>query len=408
MTRSCTFRTDPGTYDEDEVFKGAAAVAAHGWKIVKLHGLNDDCSCTCGKAACGTPGKHPVGSAWPERATSDEDAIASWFEPDRRVNVGVLLGQASGIIDVECDSPEAEAAARRYGLDAIDTPCYLSSRGIHRLFQWQPEFPDQAVVKVDGIEVRLGGGGSAAQSVIPPSMHRSGTMYAWLPGKSPDDIQPARLPGDFQKAMLDKKRSTGCAAQAVALTGSGATVSPGGRHQYLLGEASHLAFREPDLDSEESCLRIINILLGLNATKCNPPKDRSEVERIARDEIEFYRQAREVGRPDLRSTDPDAQTLVRTPRDPWVFYGLEKRERHWLPGNWRLVVVHSDPKHFRLVIPNPAGGEPFAVVLTPDEYSSPQKVANRILAFTGLINVCDPTPMAWAKAWAGYTDNGVC
>ncbi|NQW46399.1 MAG: bifunctional DNA primase/polymerase [Planctomycetes bacterium] len=406
MTSSIELGTDPSTYDADVVFKGAAAVAARGWKVVRLYGLDEDRTCECGRASCPTPGKHPVGFGWPEQATSDEETIAAWCEGDERINVGLLLGQSSGVIDVECDSPEAEVAARGYGLDRIETPSYRSSRGVHRLFQWEPGFPDQAVVKVDGVEVRLGSGGSAAQSVIPPSMHRSGVRYTWLPGKSPEDLPPARLPDGFRRAMLEQGRSKGCAQQAVALTASGEPVSPGGRHAYLLGEASYLAFREPDLNSEVSCSRIVNILHGLNETKCKPPKDKSEVEQIARDQIEFYRRAREAGRPELRSTDPHAETLARTHRDPWVFYGLEKRDGLWFPGKWRLVVVHGDPKHYRLMIPNPAGVETFSVILTPDEYLSPQKVANRILASTGLINVCDPTPAAWAKVWSGFSKQG--
>ena len=401
MKSSCELGADSSTYDADVVFKGAAAVAARGWKVVRLYGLNEDRTCTCGWASCSTPGKHPIGLVWQEHATSDEETIAAWCEGDERINVGLLLGPSSGVIDVECDSPEAEVAAKGYGLDLIETPSYRSSRGVHRLFQWESGLPDKAVVKVDGVEVRLGGGGSAAQSVIPPSMHRSGVRYAWLPGKSPEDIPPARLPDRFRRAMLEPERSKGCAQQAVALTASGEPVSPGGRHQYLLGEASYLAFHEPDLNSEPSCSRILNLLQSLNETRCKPPKDRSEVEQIARDQIEFYRRARGAGRPELRSTDPRAETLARTHRDPWVFYGLEKRDGFWFPGKWRLVVVHSDPKHFRLEIPNPAGGEPFGVILAPDEYLSPQKVANRILASTGSINVCDPTPAAWAKAWSG-------
>jgi hypothetical protein len=102
-------------YRAQEVFQSAAAVAGKGWKIVKLHGVKDDATCTCHKGSeCPTPGKHPAGGAdWQSRATSDEDQISDWFDysdenESHRVNVGVRLGKTSGIIDVEVDGPEAE------------------------------------------------------------------------------------------------------------------------------------------------------------------------------------------------------------------------------------------------------------------------------------------------------------
>jgi hypothetical protein len=110
-------------YNPDAMFKAAAEIATRGWKVVRLWGLNPYGSCTCGKSKGSTPGKHPHGGAgWPERATSDESVIAAWFEGERPVNVGLLLGSQSGVIDVECDSPEAEEALRLFGLHEIDTP----------------------------------------------------------------------------------------------------------------------------------------------------------------------------------------------------------------------------------------------------------------------------------------------
>jgi hypothetical protein len=60
------------------------------------------------------------------------------------------------------------------------------------------------VVKVNGIEVRLGG--NAGQSVSPPSRHRSGVQYQWLPGMSPSDVDVARLPKAFKQAMFAENK----------------------------------------------------------------------------------------------------------------------------------------------------------------------------------------------------------
>ena len=86
----------------DRTFKEAAGLAAKGWKLVRLFGVTADGRCTCGKPGCATPGKHPEGGPeWQHRATDDEQTIASWFDSEEPVNIGVRLGAASGVVDVE-------------------------------------------------------------------------------------------------------------------------------------------------------------------------------------------------------------------------------------------------------------------------------------------------------------------
>jgi hypothetical protein len=65
--------------------------------------------------------------------------------------------------------------------------------------------------------------------------------------------------------------------------------------------------------------------------------------------------------------------------------------------------VNSDPRVYRLVIPNPAGGRPYDVPLSSDEFQSGAKVASKILDVTGTMNMNDPTRDVWAKAWSGYS-----
>jgi hypothetical protein len=392
------------TISADKAFKEAAGLAARGWKLVRLHDVTESGRCTCGKPDCPTPGKHPSAKfGWQHQATDDEEAIAIWFESDKPVNVGVLLGAASGVIDVEFDSPEAEAVLRKFGLDRIDTPAYSSGRGVHRIFRYEPWMPDAGVVKIDGLEVRIGGGGKASQSVIPPSWHKTGKQYSWLPGRSPEDVEPARLPEAFKAAILaDGKPGSGCVSRAREAMAGQEPIREGGRHDFLLGVASDLAFNERNLDAEGVEQRLFGLVQGMNVTRCSPPKGQDEVARIVADQIAFYKESRAAGRGDLRSDDPQARRIITASKDRWVTFGLENNGGRWSPGQWRLVVVHSDPRHYRLVIPNPGGSEPFAVTLTADEYQNPDKVARRVMEATGIINLLDPTRAKWVKVWAGY------
>ena len=133
--------------------------------------------------------KRPLGAAWQTKATNDLEVVAGWIERDRS-NVGLLLGPASGVIDVEFDTPGGREQLAALGLLDIPTPTWRSARGEHRLFRWADWMPAAAVVHVDELEVRIGG--RAAQSVLPPSRHPSGSVYEWI--VRPGDVPVSAFP----------------------------------------------------------------------------------------------------------------------------------------------------------------------------------------------------------------------
>ena len=79
--------------------------------------------------------KRPIGAAWQTKATNDIEVVAGWLKRDRS-NVGLLLGPASGVIDVEYDTPGGREQLAALGLLDIQTPTWRSARGEHRLFRW--------------------------------------------------------------------------------------------------------------------------------------------------------------------------------------------------------------------------------------------------------------------------------
>lgn len=135
--------------------------------------------------------KRPLGAAWQHKATADLDAVAGWLRAG--ANVGLLLGPASGVVDVEYDAWPGIEDLAAYGLTDIATPRWRSSRGEHRLFRWEPWMPQSAVVRVGLLEIRIGG--RAAQSVLPPSIHPDGTAYEWI--VSPQECPVAAFPREL-------------------------------------------------------------------------------------------------------------------------------------------------------------------------------------------------------------------
>lgn len=145
--------------------------------------------CRFVRLACGE--KRPIGAAWQTRSTAIVADVAGWLT--RGANVGLLLGPASGVVDVEFDTPAGLEQLAAFGVLDIRTPTWRSARGEHRLFRWEPWMPPAAVVKVEALEVRLGG--RAAQSVLPPSRHPAGDRYEWIlpPSAAPIAGFPAQL-----------------------------------------------------------------------------------------------------------------------------------------------------------------------------------------------------------------------
>ena len=135
--------------------------------------------------------KRPAGAGWQHKSTDDLEAVAAWLAA--RSNVGILLGPASGVVDVEYDDPAGREQLAAFGVLDIPTPTWRSARGEHRLFRWEDWMPASAAIKADDIEIRLGG--RAAQSVLPPSRHPTGMAYEWI-------IDPATPIAAFPAQLL--------------------------------------------------------------------------------------------------------------------------------------------------------------------------------------------------------------
>ena len=119
-----------------------------------------------------------VGGGWPNHCLTANE-VADLFKTNPAANIGLLLGPVSGIIDLECDSPEAEQTFKRLFPNGVATGCYQSKRGRHYLFRWDDRLSDlPSVIKWQGLEFRLGSTG-AIQSLIPPSSV-DGSKREWV------------------------------------------------------------------------------------------------------------------------------------------------------------------------------------------------------------------------------------
>lgn len=141
-----------------ELIEAAVAYGSLGWHVVPVLG------------------KVPQGSAWQTKATTSPTAEL-FAGAD---GVGVLLGEVSGLVDVECDSEEATDTLFSLLRGEIpETPTFASTRGKHYLFRWRDGLPEKAVFKINGLEFRVGN--ESAQSVFPPSPGRTWEIDPTVP-----------------------------------------------------------------------------------------------------------------------------------------------------------------------------------------------------------------------------------
>lgn len=396
----------------EDLFKSAAGYAARGWRSLRIYGLRADektCACHLG-ASCGTPGKHPVDSRWQEAATTDEDTIERWFDGQAGVNIGVALGEESGIVDIEWDDAAGKATAEKFGLTLIDTPTYQSHRSEHRIFQFDARLPQQAVVKIGGLEVRIGGGKKGAQSVFPPSLHASGVRYRWKLGFSPEEVDVSPIPDAFLQAILASSgREQASKPPATEILHKGA--GEGDRHlsmvRFIAGEAVKMLDPHDPREQQNTLI----MAKAVNMTQCRPPLSDQEVENIWRGQLRWAIKVRaEGGGPEFLKNRLEEHLESGGEEDagdeavgcPFTLNGLEYRDGEWFPGQWRLRVVHSDPVSYVMSVPVFSDGVTRMVDVTMDAetYRSAAKVACAVLEATHTV-ILDAIPEEWGRIWCG-------
>lgn len=168
----------------------ALAYAELGLRIVPVHGVVRG-SCTCGMDCGRNAGKHPV-AALARRGVKDAVALpstlAAWWHAWPEANVGLACGSVSRIVVVDSDGEAGVAELTRRGYPATWT-ARSGAGGLHVYF----EAPGHPVGnwRIRGVgDLRADGG----YVVAPPSRHRCGGRYEWLPGLSPWEVGLATAP----------------------------------------------------------------------------------------------------------------------------------------------------------------------------------------------------------------------
>lgn len=192
----------------------ALACMEAGLAVIDVHSFKEDKSCTCtfgNKTWCsGSPGKHPRGPGWQDRASKDWKTVRSWWDGTgcydvegedgelRKMagaksprNVGIAFREGDGLFAVDVDGDRGKeglaALEAEYGaLPETPTSVSGSGKGYHKIFR----APKDVIIRnsvsslAPGVDIRGVGG----QIVAPPSLHASGNLYCWEDGRAPWEI----------------------------------------------------------------------------------------------------------------------------------------------------------------------------------------------------------------------------
>jgi hypothetical protein len=154
--------------------------------------------------------KPALGRDWQKVVITTANA-AQYFN-GRDMNIGVQLGAVShGLTDVDCDAPEAVAIAPYILPPTGAIFGRASKRNSHWLYYTKlADTVENAAIAYDDlvgkrqkhpharlIELRIGGRGLAAQTVMPPSVHKTGEVICWE-----ESGEPATVEGDVLQRQV--------------------------------------------------------------------------------------------------------------------------------------------------------------------------------------------------------------
>lgn len=195
----------------------ALGYAARGWAVFPLYEPTPT-GCSCVRADCGKPGKHPRTPDGLTSATRDPETIRGWWQRWPKASIGLATGRVSGVVVVDVDPKDGGAdrldvMEQTHGSLTGTLTAWTGGGGVHLFFQCPAEGFPCSVGKNGGplgpgLDVRGDGG----YVVAAPSLHASGKHYEW-----PDDaavLEPQPLPEWVLRLEADRKEAARARAHA--------------------------------------------------------------------------------------------------------------------------------------------------------------------------------------------------
>ena len=262
---------EPKTEKENQLVADALRFAESGLLVFPLHAVKDG-KCTCAKADCSSPAKHPRTVRGLKQASKDLTLVRNLFSnfTFASSNIAILTGKESNLVVVDIDAAKGGRIEDLYNFvpkEILEKTLWIKTGGgFHLYFRFPPnvEVRNSAGRLGKNIDVRGNGG----YVVAPPSMHISGKRYEFI---NENDILP------FPQAFIEKLNKPEPRTENGNSSGKSDQTdlySEGTRNDSLTriaGKLRHAGSSENELETA---------LLKINAERCKPPLEKSEVLQI--------------------------------------------------------------------------------------------------------------------------------
>jgi Bifunctional DNA primase/polymerase, N-terminal/Primase C terminal 1 (PriCT-1) len=253
---------------------------------------------------CKVSDKAPLtGKGGFHHATTDPEQIAAWWDKHPDAAIGAPTGMVNGWVVADMDQDTHEALKLWHGLPETLTAKTGRASGVGRHRYFAIDEPVASTKLAGGaIDLKADGG----YIILPPSKHASGNRYEWLHRAPLADLPEELLSGPQEKETSGPRQPR----PERRYTDDGGPIPRGQRDDALASIGGLL--RSQGYEQDE----ILDELLAINETRCEPPKKPSAVRRIARSVSRY---------PKGKMSRRDERT--RTP--------LDEARRDWWHSRWR-------------------------------------------------------------------------
>jgi hypothetical protein len=203
-------------------------------------------------------GKRPLTAHGLKDACTDPKQIQAWWSTWPDANLGFAVPE--GVVVVDLDTRDAGEQLKARGLTLPASLTCKTARGSH-VYLRGADFKNTAGKIMAHVDTRAAGG----YTILPPSVHPSGAVYAWVDDAADFAEAPAWLRNSVRRGRRHRRE----------LADTAGPVEQGQRNDTLFQIAC--GYRREGKDQHE----IAELLHRANEENCKPPLPDAEVEQIA-------------------------------------------------------------------------------------------------------------------------------
>lgn len=271
--------------NKNEMVEAVIAYAKKGLKVIPVHGVRSDGSCTCNNPDCRNIGKHPREKNWPQVATTNITTIEAWWEKYPDANVGIVPDSGLVVVDVDPRNGGDKSIVSVYksiNYKPVAPKVLTGGGGFHEYYKSTSPLIKNRTGAIPGGDIKTAGG----FVVAPPSRHSSGNTYRHDPERSLLSCEIPEMPDALVNALFGSEN------KKVDHKNNSGVILEGARNDKLFRYACKMK-RMGHEKKEAQWLVILK-----NESECKPPLEDDEIIRIVENvfkksnsEIDFNDQA---------------------------------------------------------------------------------------------------------------------